>query len=131
MKVSKVLLVDDEADIRRIGELSLKAVGKLQVFLAKSGFEALEMAKRENPDVVLLDVMMPGMDGPTTLERLRCDVDLAQIPVIFMTAKVQRQEVETYSKLGALGVISKPFDPMTLPKQLFSIIDSPSEVFAR
>lgn len=126
MKISKVLLVDDEADIRRIGELSLRAVGKLEVYLAKSGFEAIEMAKRELPDVVLLDVMMPGMDGPSTLEVLRSDVDLKSIPVIFMTAKVQRQEVETYSKMGALGVISKPFDPMTLAKQLFNIVDSPT-----
>src|SRR4051812_22209936 len=110
-------MIDDEPDIRRIGQFSLSAVGKWTVVLASSGSEAVELATREKPDVILLDVMMPGMDGPSTLGKLRENAGTAQIPVIFMTAKVQRQEIERYLQLGARGVIHKPFDPMMLPKQ--------------
>lgn len=123
MALKKVLLVDDEPDIRRIGQFSLTAVGKLQVVIATSGVEAVEIAAREQPDVVLLDVMMPGIDGPTTLGRLRESPQTREIPVIFMTAKVQRAEVERYLQLGARGVINKPFDPMLLPQRLRDILD--------
>jgi CheY-like chemotaxis protein len=123
MDLRKVLLVDDEPDIRRIGQFSLTVIGKLQVVTASNGTEALEVAAREKPDAVLLDVMMPGMDGPTTLQKLR-DSDLTRhIPVVFMTAKVQRAEVEKYLLLGALGVIRKPFDPMGLSQTLRDILD--------
>jgi CheY-like chemotaxis protein len=123
MELRKVLLVDDEPDIRRIGQFSLTMVGKLQVVTASTGAEALEVAAREKPDAILLDVMMPGMDGPTTLQKLR-DSDLTrEIPVVFMTAKVQRAEVEKYLLAGAVGVISKPFDPMGLPQTLCDILD--------
>ncbi len=122
MIVSKVLLIDDEPHIRRIGELSLKGVGKWIVVLASNGPEALEMAERESPDVILLDVMMPGMDGPETLKQLRGREVTARIPVIFMTAKVQKHEVDKYRVAGAVGVIPKPFDPMTLPSQIVQIL---------
>lgn len=118
MKVEKVMLVDDDADIRTIGEMCLNKVGGWQVVLAASGADALEQAPREQPDVILLDVMMPGMDGPTTFGHLRALPATASTPIIFMTAKVQKPEVERYLALGAAGVISKPFDPMTLHAEI-------------
>ena len=120
--VSKVLLVDDEPHIRRIGELSLKGVGKWTAVLASSGPEAVTLAEKESPDLILLDVMMPGMDGPATLQQLRASEVTARIPVIFMTAKVQRHEVDKYLAAGAVGVIPKPFDPMALPSQILHIL---------
>ncbi len=114
MAIRKVLMVDDEPDIRRVGQMSLELVGKRQVCLASSGREALALAAREQPDVILLDVMMPELDGPATIGLLRAQASTAAIPVIFMTAKIQRHEVERYLSLGAAGVIYKPFDPMTL-----------------
>ncbi len=118
----KVLLVDDDDDIRSIGELALVEVGGMPTVLASSGPMALEVAERERPDVVLLDVMMPGMDGPTTLRRLREQESTAAIPGVFVTAKVQHHEVQRYLDLGAIGVIAKPFDPMTLPDELRAIV---------
>jgi CheY-like chemotaxis protein len=118
----KVLLVDDDDDIRSIGELALVEVGGMSVVLASSGAMALEVAARELPDVVLLDVMMPGMDGLTTFRRLREQPATATIPIVFVTAKVQRHEVQRYLELGAIGVIGKPFDPMTLPDELRAIL---------
>jgi CheY-like chemotaxis protein len=116
--IRKVLMVDDEPDIRRVGQMSLELVGQLSVVLAASGDEAVEIALREQPDVILLDVMMPRLDGPATLARLKQRAETAGIPVIFLTAKVQRHEVERYLAEGASGVIFKPFDPMTLPQEI-------------
>jgi CheY-like chemotaxis protein len=120
----KVLLVDDEADIRKIAKLSLEAVGKMQTLVAANAAEALALAASEHPDLILMDVMMPEMDGPTALGKLRADAATASIPVIFMTAKVQRAEVDHYKGLGALGVIGKPFDPMTLATEIRRIWDA-------
>lgn len=114
----KVLLVDDEPDIRRIGELSLLAAPGWETVLAESGAEALELAAVHKPDVILMDMMMPGMDGLTTLTKLRENLDLKDTPVIFMTAKVQRNEIERYVGAGAKGVLHKPFDPMTLADEI-------------
>lgn len=114
-------MVDDDPSIRRIAQIGLKGVGKFEVVLCASGAEALELVASEKPDLILLDVMMPGMDGPATLSKLRQLNLLEQIPVVFMTAKVQKQEVESYLLLGACGVISKPFDPMTLSAQIQEI----------
>jgi CheY-like chemotaxis protein len=122
MTIRKVLLVDDEDDIRTIGQLSLSRVGGWQTVLAASGAEALARAAAEQPDLILLDVMMPGMDGPTTLGQLRAQASTAQTPVIFMTAKIQKQEVARYLELGAVGVIGKPFDPMTLPAEIKKLL---------
>ena len=116
------MLVDDEDDIRTIGEMSLSAVGGFRVTLAASGAEALDTAPVAKPDLIILDVMMPDMDGPTTYEKLRSASATAATPVIFLTAKVQREEVKRYMALGAAGVISKPFDPMTLPNQIRDIV---------
>ena len=109
-------MVDDDQSIRRICQVCLTSVGKWEVFLAESGFAGLELARKEKPDVILLDVMMPGMDG-------REDEQLKHIPVILMTAKVQPQEVEQYTRLGASGVISKPFDPLTLPSEIKKLVN--------
>jgi len=122
MEINKVLMVDDDQSIRRICQVSLSNVGRWQVILAESGYDGLELARKEKPDVILLDVMMPGMDGPTTLLKLREDEELKHIPVILMTAKVQPQEVEQYTRLGATGVISKPFDPLTLPSEIRKLL---------
>jgi CheY-like chemotaxis protein len=120
--IAKVLMVDDEPHVRRVAEVSLAKVGRWSVSLAASGVDALAAAEREQPDVILLDVMMPGMDGPTTLGALQAHPALATIPVIFMTAKVQEHEVERFLGLGAAGVICKPFDPMKLPDQIRRIL---------
>ena len=122
MTIRKVLLVDDEDDIRTIGQLSLSRVGGWQTVLASSGTEAISKAAAEQPDLILLDVMMPGMDGPTTLGQLRAQASTAKTPVIFMTAKIQKQEVARYLELGAVGVIGKPFDPMTLPAEIKKLL---------
>ena len=118
-----VLYVEDDPDIRVVAELALEDEGFV-LHECESGAEALEKATTFTPDLLLLDVMMPGMDGPTTLSKLR-DIDGYQnVPVIFMTAKVQTQEVEAYKSLGAKGIISKPFDPMELASQIKGILQS-------
>ncbi len=124
MALERVLLVDDEPDIRRIGQLSLEAVGGLKVALASSGAEALALAKASPPDCILLDVMMPEMDGPACLGKLREMAETQGVPVLFMTAKVQTHEVERYLALGAVGVIRKPFDPMTLAQDVRSLLEA-------
>ena len=115
--LQKVLFVDDDEDIRTIAHLSLMALGGWQVVLAASGPQAIDTALRDRPDVIMLDVMMPGMTGLATLERIRSDARTSSIPVIFMTAKVQKAEVERYRALG-VGLIAKPFDPMRLSSEL-------------
>jgi len=124
MNIEKILMVDDDPSILMIAQISLTKVGKWTVQTAESGIKALDMLPSYKPDVILLDVMMPGMDGPTTFRKLRENEELAGTPVIFMTAKVQTREVESYCQLGAAGVISKPFDPMTLPGEIRQIIDA-------
>ncbi|MGH6661674.1 MAG: response regulator [Rhodospirillales bacterium] len=112
--LKKVLCVEDESDIRTVAELALASVGGFQVLLCSSGAEAIEKAAGFKPDIMLLDVMMPGMDGPDTLRALRALPGLATVPAVFLTAKAMPSEVVRYKKLGALDVIAKPFDPMTL-----------------
>ena len=112
--LSRILYVEDEPDIRAVAKLALEIVGGLTVELCGSGHEALEKACQFKPDLILLDVMMPGMDGPTTLEALRQQPETAALPIAFMTAKVQASEVERYTGMGAIGVVAKPFDPMQL-----------------
>lgn len=124
MTIRKVLLVDDEDDIRTVGHLSLSRVGGWQTVLASSGAEAVERAAAERPDLILLDVMMPGMDGPTTFGQLRAQEATATTPIIFMTAKVHKQEVTRYLELGAIGVIGKPFDPLLLPTEIKKLLPS-------
>lgn len=126
-KISSILLVDDEPDIRTIAEMSLSAVGGWRTILASSGKEALALAMAHRPDVILLDVMMPEMDGVATFRELSARPETRDIPVIFMTAKVQSHERERYVGFGAAGVIAKPFDPMRLPKDIEGILATPVE----
>jgi two-component system, OmpR family, response regulator len=119
MPLSKILLVDDDENIRTIALLSLE--DDYAVEIATSGIAALEMAAINKPDLILLDVMMPGLDGKATFEKLQQKPELANIPVIFMTAKVQTHEIDFYLKLGAAGVITKPFDPMNLASDVQKI----------
>jgi CheY-like chemotaxis protein len=126
--LKSVLYVDDEPDIREVVEMSLNLVSGIAVKTCGSGLAALELLKSFKPDLVLLDVMMPGLDGPATLMRMRSDAALQHIPVVFMTAKALPQEVDRFMSLGAVGVISKPFDPMQLATRVQevwrSVVDS-------
>lgn len=116
--LNKILYVEDEADIQAIAQIALENVGGFQLKICSSGQEAIEQAPGFNPDLILLDVMMPGMDGPTTLEKLRGLPELTDTPVMFMTAKVQPQEIAHFKSLGAVEVIAKPFDPMKLAETI-------------
>lgn len=120
-ELNKILYVEDEPDIQAIAKLALEAVGGFTVRICSSGQEALDSIDGFTPDLVLLDVMMPGMDGPSTLKALRDLSCCAHTPIVFMTAKVQPQEVAAYKELGALDVIAKPFDPMSLSNQVRTI----------
>ena len=113
-----LLYVDDDADIREIVQMALSLDGDLAVQCSDCGERALLKMRVEKPDLVVLDVMMPGMDGPTILARMRENDDLRSIPVIFMTAKANPQEAARLRALSAIGVISKPFDPMALNSQV-------------
>ncbi|MCF4097265.1 response regulator [Maritalea mediterranea] len=118
-----ILCVDDEQDILSIAKTSLEAIGGFQVSCCNSGVEALEWLQKGRPDLVLLDVMMPNMGGPSTLKQIQKLPNCKDLPVVFMTARVQPQEVEAYLALGASQVISKPFDPMMLSEQVQTILD--------
>ena len=113
-----IICIDDEEDILQVTRLSLETLGGFQVSVCKGSANALLQASSLMPDLILLDVMMPGADGPSTLKIFQTDPVVAGIPVVFMTAKVQSTEVSNYLKLGAAGVIAKPFDPMTLSTQV-------------
>ena len=119
--LTRILYVEDEPDIQAVARIALEAVGGFTLKVCSSGEEALQAAVEFGPDLLLLDVMMPGMDGPTTLEELRKFPELADTPVIFMTAKVQPQEIEQFKACGALDVIAKPFDPMALSGQITAV----------
>jgi CheY-like chemotaxis protein len=118
----RLLLVDDDDDIRAIAQMSLTRIGGWEVVSAASADEAEAAARKAPPAVVLLDVMMPDVDGPATLERLRPLIGDA--PLIFLTAKTQASDLERLTSLGAVGVIAKPFDPMGLPKEVDALIGS-------
>jgi CheY-like chemotaxis protein len=117
-----ILLVDDEDDIREVATISFEAIGRWQVSSAGSGAEGIDKAIAEQPDVILLDVMMPDLDGPSTFNRLRQDPRTRGIPVIFLTAKVRAADRRRAEQLGATGVLTKPFDPISLPAQVEAIL---------
>ena len=119
--LQQILYVDDEPDIREIVQMALGLVPTLTVTVAEWGMRALQSMLTNKPDLVLLDVMMPNMDGPTTLQQMRASPQLQAIPVIFMTAKAMPQEVARFRALGAAAVIAKPFDPMLLAEHVFAI----------
>jgi CheY-like chemotaxis protein len=125
--LKRILYVEDEPDIQMVARIALESVGGFTVKICSSGEEALQEAEEFAPDLVLLDVMMPGMDGPTTLQALRGIPALEDIPAVFMTAKVQPHEVEQFRSYGALDVIAKPFDPMALSGQITTVWQKRSE----
>jgi CheY-like chemotaxis protein len=116
-----ILYVDDEPDIREVVQMSLSLVEGLDVQVCESGERALQLLPQLKPDLLLLDVMMPGMDGPSTLQKLRTMPGLDKIPVVFMTAKAMPQEVARFRELGAVSVIAKPFDPIQLGNQVIAV----------
>lgn len=114
----KLLHVEDDADIREIAQMSLDLSGEFEVVQCSSGEEALKIAMTYTPDVLLLDMMMPGMTGRQTLEKLREKPEFSDVPAIFMTARAQHAEIEELLEVGAVDVISKPFDPMSLSDKI-------------
>jgi CheY-like chemotaxis protein len=118
----RILVVDDDELLREVAKAALEIVGGWQVVTAHSGTEARSQALLQQPDAILLDVMMPGIDGPSTVAALRADPATAQIPVIFLTAKISSDATETWSRLGLAGVIPKPFNPMTLSADMARLL---------
>ena len=119
--LNRILFVEDELDIQMVARLALKHIGGFEVEVCSSGIEALERAPEFRPELILLDVMMPAPDGPATLAALARKPETASMPVVFVTAKAQSHEVEGYLALGAIDVIVKPFDPMTLSDRVQDI----------
>jgi CheY-like chemotaxis protein len=118
----RLLVVDDEPDVRAVVRLSLEHVGGWQVVDVDGGLAGVVAARREPPDAVVLDVMMPGTDGPETFRLLQSDARTADIPVVMLTARVDRADRQTWFAMGVRGVLAKPFDPMQLPAQLREVL---------
>lgn len=122
----RVLIIDDEEDTRSIASMSLTILGGLEVIEAENGQDGVNKAAAEQPDVILLDMMMPIMDGPSTLEALRGNDRTRNIPVIFLTAKAMTSEIERLKRMGARGILTKPFDPTVLATQMKAILETTS-----
>lgn len=120
-ELKKILYAEDEPDIREIATLALETIGGFEVRTCNSGESVVDMARAFDPDLVLLDVMMPGVDGPGAMGALRQTPEFRSTPVVFMTAKVMTNELARFRQLGALDVITKPFDPATLSDQIRQI----------
>jgi CheY-like chemotaxis protein len=118
----RILIIDDEDDIREVAALSLETVAGWQVYMANSGAQGLARAIEYQPDAILLDVMMPGMDGPTTFRELRKNPATARIPVLLLTAKVQSSDQRRFADLGVEAILFKPFDPLTLSHQIADVL---------
>lgn len=112
----KILLAEDEADIRKVVALSMETLGGHEMLLCENGREAVERAVSDRPDLIILDVMMPELDGTEALRMLQEKPETRDIPVVFLTARIQDSEVETYRRMGAVNVIGKPFHPIELPR---------------
>ena len=117
-----VLLVDDEPDVRAVARLSLERVGGWRVLEADGGLAGVELAQQERPDAVVLDVMMPGTDGPTTFRLLQADPRTADIPVVMLTARIDHPDRDAWLAMGVRGVLSKPFDPLQLPSDVAQLV---------
>jgi CheY-like chemotaxis protein len=122
MSQRHILLVDDEADIREVVTLSLRALSGWRTSSAGSGSEGIAVARAQRPDAILLDVMMPDLDGPATFQRLQADPLTRDIPVILLTAKAQSADRRAFDKLGVAGTLTKPFDPMTLSARMSAML---------
>jgi CheY-like chemotaxis protein len=114
----RVLIIDDEDDIREVAQLSLESVAGWEVVTACSGAEGIDKARVEKPDAILMDVMMPAMDGPTTFREMQKIPEISSIPVVLLTAKVQGVDQRRFAGLGVAAVLFKPFDPLTLGDQM-------------
>jgi CheY-like chemotaxis protein len=114
----RILIIDDDDDIREVAALTLEMVAGWNVMTANSGANGIRKAREENPDAILLDVMMPGMDGPTTFQEMQKIPEIAKIPVILLTAKVQGADQKRFAALGVAAILFKPFDPLTLAQQM-------------
>lgn len=120
--VPRILIIDDEEDIREVTALTLETVAGWQVIAASSGAQGIQQASLEQPDAILLDVMMPDIDGPTTFHILKENGNTAHIPVLLLTAKVQGADRRKLDMLGAAAVLAKPYDPLTLADQISGIL---------
>lgn len=118
-----ILCIDDETDILEVARMCLETVGGYQVSICSSGAEAVAKVDGIKPDLIMIDVMMPGMDGPATMIELKKNPALAKTPIVFMTARIQPTEIREYLVMGASAVLPKPFDPMTLSSQIQEIWD--------
>ncbi len=114
----RILIIDDEDDIREVAALTLEAIAGWDVISASSGAEGIERALVEQPEAILMDVMMPDMDGPSTFRKMQQTPGIAHIPVLLLTAKVQGVDQRRFADLGVAAVLFKPFDPMTLADQI-------------
>lgn len=123
MNITKVLLVEDDLDIQKVARMSLKLSGVAEVVVAENGEECLALVEQVKPDVILLDIMMPKLDGYETCRRLKENPETRSIPVIFLTARAQHFEMKRGLEVGALGYLIKPFDPMTLHEQIVALLD--------
>ena len=118
----RVLIIDDEEDIREVAALSLEATANWTIYTASSGKEGIRVAANQKPDAILMDVMMPEMDGPTTFKQLQLNPNTAGIPVVLLTAKVQGVDQRRFAGLGVAAILVKPFDPLTLATQIADVL---------
>ena len=123
MPTKRILIVDDEESIQTVVQFGIQMVADWDVLIASSGPQGIKTACDESPDAILLDVMMPDMDGIATFKALQADAQTAQIPVIFLTAKAQTSERRQFNDLGVSGVITKPFNSLDLPDQIAKMLD--------
>jgi len=126
-ELKKILYAEDEPDVQTVVELTVETMSDYEIKVCNNGKRLLECVEEYSPDLILLDVMMPEMDGPTTFKNLQLNENTNKIPVIFMTAKAQVHEIETFKEIGALGIITKPFDPMNLCNEIEEIWKSANE----
>lgn len=118
----RILIIDDEDDIREVAALSLEATAGWEILTARSGSEGIAVANAQRPDAILMDVMMPGVDGPTTFRNMQTMPEIASIPVLLLTAKVQGVDQRRFANLGVAAVLFKPFDPLTLATQISDVL---------
>jgi len=118
----RILIIDDEDDIREVAALTLEATAGWEILTASCGADGIRAAAESLPDAILMDVMMPGMDGPTTFRQMQLDPAIAGIPVLLLTAKVQGVDQRRFAGLGVAAVLFKPFDPLTLASQVSEVL---------
>ncbi|MBE9061591.1 response regulator [cf. Phormidesmis sp. LEGE 11477] len=124
MSAKRILIVDDDADIREATQLCLEITGQWEVLMAENGIEGLAIAQFEKPSAILLDMMLPGMDGMTVLKKLRENSETEKIPIVILTAKAQTNEKKVFDQLRVAAVITKPYDPMTISDQIASALST-------